>query len=55
MVDKDYQAFFNLILKFKEEQEKQKQSGLNDYNILNVVRDEYSEVGLHSEGTLFFT
>lgn len=48
MLDSEYQLFFNLILDFKQLQDQQKQRGLNDYNILNVVRDEYAEVGLHS-------
>jgi len=48
MLDSEYQLFFDLILDFKQLQDQQKQRGLNDYNILNVVRDEYAEVGLHS-------
>lgn len=48
MLDIEYQLFFDLILDFKQLQDQQKQRGLNDYNILNVVRDEYAEVGLHS-------
>ena len=45
----NYEAFFKEIEQFKERQQKQKQSGLNDYNILNVVRKENEEVGLHSK------
>ncbi|UTJ05708.1 PD-(D/E)XK nuclease family protein [Arcobacter roscoffensis] len=33
---------------FLSEQEKQKQRGLNDYNIVNLVRKENAEVGMHS-------
>ena len=33
---------------FKEEQKKQKQRGLNDYNMVNVVRKENAEVAMHS-------
>ena len=40
--------FFELIKEFKKEQQKQKQRGLNDYNMVNVVRKENAEVGMHS-------
>ena len=40
--------FFELIKKFKKEQQKQMQRGLNDYNMVNVVRKENAEVGMHS-------
>ena len=40
--------FFEEIKKFQEEQKKQKQRGLNDYNMVNVVRKENAEVGMHS-------
>jgi hypothetical protein len=43
-----YEEFFKQIKKFKEEQAKQKQRGLNDYNILTAVRKAYEEVGMHS-------
>jgi hypothetical protein len=46
--DNKYKVFFEEIKKFKEEQEKQKQRGLNDYNMVNVVRKETHEVGMHS-------
>lgn len=48
MEETEYIAFFEKIEKFLEEQQKQKQRGLNDYNILNVVRSETAEVGMHS-------
>ena len=43
-----YEKFFEAIKKFKEDQQKQKQRGLNDYNMVNVVRKENAEVGMHS-------
>jgi len=36
------------IKQFKIEQSKQKARGLNNYNIINVLRKPYEEVGLHS-------
>jgi len=45
---KEYNNFFEKIKKFKEKQDKQKQRGLNDYNMVNVVRKETAEVGMHS-------
>ena len=44
----DYKSFFEEIKKFKEEQNKQKQRGLNDFNILTAVRKPHAEVGMHS-------
>ncbi len=43
-----YDNFFKEIKKFKDNQDKQKQRGLNDYNMVNVVRKENAEVGMHS-------
>jgi len=43
-----YQIFFEKIKIFKEKQEKQKQRGLNDYNILTAVLRADDEVKLHS-------
>ncbi len=43
-----YDFFFEEIKNFKEKQKKQKQRGLNDYNMVNVVRKESAEVGMHS-------
>lgn len=40
--------FFKEIKKFKENQNKQKQRGLNDFNILTAVRKPHAEVGMHS-------
>ena len=40
MLDEKYKNFFEKIILFKEEQKKQKQRGLNDYNMVNVVRKE---------------
>lgn len=47
MEDK-YRNFFEFIEKFKGKQRKQKQNGTNDYNMVNVVRKETEEVGMHS-------
>ena len=46
--DKNYEEFFDKIKKFKVKQTKQKQRGLNDYNILAAVRKPHAEVGMHS-------
>jgi hypothetical protein len=46
--DKKYKDFFEQIKKFKDIQTKQKQRGLNDYNMVNVVRKATHEVGMHS-------
>jgi len=43
-----YINFFENIKKFKIKQKQQKQRGLNDYNMVNVVRKENAEVGMHS-------
>ena len=48
MLDERFINFFEKIKLFKEEQKKQKQRGLNDYNMVNVVRKENAEVGMHS-------
>lgn len=48
MLEEKYINFFEKIKLFKEEQKKQKQRGLNDYNMVNVVRKENAEVGMHS-------
>lgn len=48
MSDEKYIDFFEKIRLFKEEQKKQKKRGLNDYNMVNVVRKENAEVGMHS-------
>jgi hypothetical protein len=48
LLDEEYINFFEKIKLFKEEQKKQKQRGLNDYNMVNVVRKENAEVGMHS-------
>ena len=48
MIEDEYDTFFDEVKKFKEEQNKQKQRGLNDYNMVNVVRKENAEVGMHS-------
>ena len=44
----DYIEFFEKIKKFKLKQEKQKQRGLNDFNLLSTVRKYHDEVYLHS-------
>jgi hypothetical protein len=46
--DKNYEEFFEQIKKFKAEQTKQKQRGLNDYNILTTVLKPHDEVRVHS-------
>ena len=48
MEENDYLSFFNHFKDFKEIQTKQKQRGLNDYNMVNIVRKETNEVGMHS-------
>lgn len=48
MVNKRYTNFFDEIKKFKEKQQKQKERGLNDYNLLTAVLNEHDEVRLHS-------
>jgi hypothetical protein len=40
--------FSKKVEKFKIEQEKQKQRGLNDYNIMTAIRKPHAEVGMHS-------
>jgi hypothetical protein len=45
---KDYKNIFEQIKKFKKEQNRQKQRGLNNYNILTTVLKEHDEVRLHS-------
>ena len=47
MKDK-YEIFFDEIKKFTQEQTKQKQRGLNDYNLLTTVLKTHDEVRLHS-------
>ena len=44
----DYKDIFEQIKKFKKEQNRQKQRGLNNYNILTTVLKEHDEVRLHS-------
>lgn len=46
--NKGYQDFFEKIKKFKEEQNQQKQRGLNNYNILTSVLNKSDEVRLHT-------
>jgi len=45
---KKYTNFFEEVGKFKKEQEKQKQRGLNDYNVMTAIRKSHAEVGMHS-------
>ncbi|MDX9961532.1 MAG: PD-(D/E)XK nuclease family protein [Aliarcobacter sp.] len=47
-MDENYINFFEELKRFNEKQKKQKQRGLNDYNMVNVVRKENAEVGMHS-------
>jgi len=48
MIENRYLVFFEQFKKFKEKQQKQKQRGLNDYNLLTTVLNEHDEVRLHS-------
>lgn len=48
MSHEEYINFFEDVNKFKEKQQKQKQRGLNDYNLLTTVLNEHDEVRLHS-------
>lgn len=48
MEEKDYKDFFDKFTEFKAEQSEQKARGLNDYNMVNVVRKATHEVGMHS-------
>lgn len=48
MLDEKYINFFEELNKFKEKQQKQKERGLNDYNLLTTVLNEHDEVRLHS-------
>ena len=43
-----YKEFFDFIKDILEKQQAQKSRGMNDYNMVNVVRNEYSEEGMHS-------
>ena len=47
-MDKEEIELFELIDDILKKQESQKLRGLNDYNILNVVRKASEEVGMHS-------
>ncbi len=44
----DYDKLFDKVREFKKKQNAQKQRGLNDYNMVNIVRSEAAEVGMHS-------
>jgi len=48
MEEKDYKNFFDKLKDFKAIQDKQKQRGLNDFNLLTIVRKYHDEVYLHS-------
>ena len=48
MEKNNYHNFFKTIKEFKAQQIKQKMRGLNDYNMVNVVRKANHEVGMHS-------
>lgn len=47
-MDKEEIELFELIEEVLKKQASQKLRGLNDYNILNVVRKASEEVGMHS-------
>jgi len=44
----NFKKLFEQVKEFKKKQEKQKQRGLNNYNILTTVLKEHDEVRLHS-------
>jgi len=48
MDEQKYKDFFENVRKFKQEQSKQKQRGLNDFNILTTVLKYHDEVRVHS-------
>ncbi len=45
---KNYKYLFEQVKRFKKEQEKRKQRGLNNYNVLTTVLKKDDEVRLHS-------
>jgi hypothetical protein len=47
-MDKEYIELFKLIEDVSSKQEAQKMRGLNDYNMVNIVRKASHEVGMHS-------
>ncbi len=47
-MNKKYDDFFQNIKNFNLIRQKQKMRGLNDYNMVNIVRNEMHEVGMHS-------
>lgn len=47
-MDKKYKELFSKINAILDKQNKQRLRGLNDYNMVNVVRKETHEVGMHS-------
>lgn len=49
MIENKYQTFFNKINDFLIDIEHKKLRGINDYNMLSIVRNKYEEVGLHSQ------
>jgi len=49
MIENQYQIFFTKINDFLLEIEHKKLRGINDYNMLSIVRNKYEEVGLHSQ------
>jgi hypothetical protein len=49
MIETKYQDFFKKINIFLLEIEEKKLRGINDYNMLSIVRNKNEEVGLHSQ------
>jgi hypothetical protein len=47
-MEKKYGEFFKQMKEFKKQQDEQKNRGLNNYNMVNVVRKANKEVGMHS-------
>ena len=53
-MDTEYIELFSLVESILDKQRKQKLRGLNDYNMVNVVRKETQEVGMHSNVIISF-
>ncbi|WP_434581560.1 PD-(D/E)XK nuclease family protein [Sulfurimonas sp. NW15] len=49
MLGDEYQTFFKKINDFLLDTEHKKLRGINDYNMLSIVRNKHEEVGLHSQ------
>ncbi len=47
-MDEEYKKLLSKVEDILQTQDKQKQRGINDYNMLSVVRKPSHEVGMHS-------